>query len=51
MVIFSILYEKNLLFMRGKDFVQITLWYTKTSPDVPLCEPPPDANPIATASN
>ena len=36
--IFSILYENNLLFTTGKDFVQITLWYTKTTPDVPLCE-------------
>ena len=31
---------QNLLFMMGKDFVQITLWYTKTTHDNPLCEAP-----------
>ena len=29
-----------MLFMTGKGFVQITLWYTNTAPDVPLCETP-----------
>ena len=49
LAVFPILYEKNLLFMMGKDFVQITLWYTKTAP-TPSVRGPHDANPLATAS-